>query len=380
MASFKYFVDIDLNKNELLKAVLENAETHPTNPKEGQLYYNTSIANKGIWGYVDNVWIELSKIYQHPTYAALDPDISDGGKVLASLKVDDKGHVIEAETRTLTLADLGYTGDLNANMYDHPTFTNNALSDPLTDAEVISDVIVNNEGHVTGFVTRDLTPADIGAAVINDTALETASTWSSQRIKDELDNLNNVVTGALVYQGGYNADTNTPDLESGIDLMKGYTYTVTTGGDFLGESVQVGDMIIAEVDFPETIDNWTLVNKNIPDIVDATDEDTGIIRIATEAEVLAGTNSTAAVTPATLVSFIQAQVTSSGYGANIGDGTSTSFDISHNLGTKDVLINVFDDTTGDEVGVAKRRTTNDSVRILVNEPLTNNELRVVIKK
>lgn len=379
MASFKYYVDIDLNKNELLKAVLENAETHPTNPKEGQLYYNTSIANKGIWGYVDNVWIELSKIYEHPAYTELNPTLTDAN-VLASLQVDEEGHVIEAETRALSLSDLGYEGDPNANNYTHPDFPNNALSDPLTDAEVISDVVVNNEGHVTGFVTRDLTPADIGAAVINDSALETASTWSSQRIKDELDDINNIVTGALVYQGGYNADTNTPDLESGIDLMKGYTYTVTTGGDFLGESVQVGDMIVAEVDFPETIDNWTIVNKNIPDIVDATDEDTGIIRIATQSEVDAGTDNSTAVTPATLVSFVQAQFTSSGYGANIGDGTSTSFDISHNLGTQDVLINVFDDTTGDEVGVVKRRTTDDSVRILVNEPLTNNELRVVIKK
>lgn len=379
MASFKYFADIDVNKNQLLKAVLENAETHPTNPIEGQLYYNTSIANKGIWGYIGSAWVELSNIYDHPTYDALNPTLS-GANVLATLEVDDKGHVIQASTRTLTLEDLGYTGDTDANSYTHPTFTGNDLGPALSEAEVISDVTVNNEGHVTGFVTRELTPADIGAAVINDSVITSTSTWSSKKIKDELDDINSVIAGSLVYQGGFNADTNTPDLESGIDIMQGYTYTVTTGGDFLGESVQVGDMIIAEVDSPETIDDWTVVNKNIPDIVDATDEDKGIIRIATQSEVNSGTDNSTAVTPATLVSFVQAQFTSSGYGANIGDGTSTSFDISHGLGTQDVLISVFDDATGDEVGVVKRRTTNDSVRIIVNEPLTNNELRVVIKK
>lgn len=380
MESFKYFVDLDLNKNELLKAVLQNSVTHPTNPKEGQIYYNTSVSDKGIWGYIGSTWVELSEIYTHPTYSALNPSLSSGASVLASMKVDSKGHVTQASTRTLTLSDLGYTGDEDANRYVHDTFTSNDLGTALNGAEIISDVNVNNEGHVTGFATRDLTPADIGAAVINDSVTNGVDTWSSERIQDELDDINSVITGSLVYKGGYNAGTNTPDLEAGTDVLQGYTYTVTTAGNFLGESVQVGDMIIAESDSPSDIDDWTIVNKNIPDIVDATSTDKGIIRIATQSEVNSGSSNSTAVTPATLVSYVQAQFTSSGHGANIGDGTSTSFDISHGLGTKDVLVDVFDDSTGDEVGVGKRRTTNNSVRILVNEPLTNNELRVVIKK
>lgn len=379
MAEKKYYISLDLNKNELLNAVVQNLASAPADPKDGQIYYNTNPGSEGLYGYINGTWIELSNIYDHPTYNALNPTLT-GANVLATFKTNSQGHVIEATTRLLTLADLGYTGDPNANRYVHDTFTGNDLGNPLTGAKVISDVNVNNEGHVTGFATRDLTPADIGAAVINDSVTNAVSTWSSSKIQGELDNINSTIAGQLVYKGGYNAATNTPDLESGTNVLQGYTYTITNAGNFYSEAVQVGDMIIAETDNPSSLADWTVVNKNIPDIVDATSTEKGIIRIATQAEVNSGTSNSTAVTPATLVNFISAELGLTTFGQNIGDGVATSYDITHNMGTKDVLVNVYDDSTGDEVGVTVRRVTQNAIRILVNRALTNNELRVVIKK
>jgi hypothetical protein len=73
------------------------------------------------------------------------------------------------------------------------------------------------------------------------------------------------VTGALSYQGGYNAATNTPDLDSSpsSSIKKGWTYTVTADGSFFTEQVRVGDVLIAEVDAPTTLADWTTVQNNI---------------------------------------------------------------------------------------------------------------------
>lgn len=72
-------------------------------------------------------------------------------------------------------------------------------------------------------------------------------------------------SGALIYQGGYNAATNTPDLDSSpsSSIKKGWTYTVTADGTFFTEQVRVGDLLIAEVDAPTTLADWTTVQNNI---------------------------------------------------------------------------------------------------------------------
>ena len=78
------------------------------------------------------------------------------------------------------------------------------------------------------------------------------------------------VIGGLFYQGGYNASTNTPDLETSPNsILKGWTYTVTSDGNFFGELVRVGDVLIAESNDPSSIADWTTVQNNI-DLASAT--------------------------------------------------------------------------------------------------------------
>ena len=72
-------------------------------------------------------------------------------------------------------------------------------------------------------------------------------------------------SGALIYQGGYNAATNTPNLDATpiAGIKTGWTYTVTVDGVFFTEQVRVGDVLIAEVDSPTTLTDWTTVQNNI---------------------------------------------------------------------------------------------------------------------
>ena len=96
----------------------------------------------------------------------------------------------------------------------------------------------------------------------NDTTIPT-----SAAVKAYADSL---IVGGLIYQGGYNAATNTPDLDSSPSsaIKKGWTYTVTADGNFFTEQVRVGDVLIAESDSPTALTDWTTVQNNV-DIADA---------------------------------------------------------------------------------------------------------------
>lgn len=55
--SQNYLTNIDLNKNELQNAVIQNLSTAPSNPKEGQIYYNTM--DKTYYGWDGTKWKDL---------------------------------------------------------------------------------------------------------------------------------------------------------------------------------------------------------------------------------------------------------------------------------------------------------------------------------
>ncbi|RKZ94216.1 MAG: hypothetical protein DRQ40_06270, partial [Gammaproteobacteria bacterium] len=123
---------------------------------------------------------------------------------------------------------------------------------------------------------------------------------SQQSVKSYVDTtVSGGLVGAVVYKGGYNAATNTPDLETpvGGQVNVGYLYTVTDAGTFFTASVEVGDSLFAEIDDPTLESDWTVVNKNI-DV--ASETVSGIVRLATIAETNTGTDNTIAVTPDSL--------------------------------------------------------------------------------
>lgn len=85
--------------------------------------------------------------------------------------------------------------------------------------------------------------------------------WSPAELKQAI---TAITASNLNYQGAYNASTNTPDLDTAPSgISKGYMYTVTVGGTFFTESVEIGDVIIAEQDNPTVLTDWTIVQANL---------------------------------------------------------------------------------------------------------------------
>lgn len=381
MAQFKTLVDHNLNKNQLLNAVLHTLSSHPSDPRQGQTYYNS--ADQTVYTYTSSTgWLDLGEI--HRTDLTARNVSATGATVIATFTSNTEGHVTDITTRTMTLADLGFTGDSDATA--HPSY-------PETDftggnIKIIQSIPITN-GHIDGpITTRSLTGNDLGALVIDDgSTTSTLRTWSADKLHQRFTEIDNTISGALVYQGGYDATTNTPNLETPANnaVIQGFTYTVTVGGTFLGNNMEPGDMLIAEIDNPTASGDWTIVNKNIDEVLYATTSVSGKIEIATQAEVDAGTDEVRAVTPRTLSVLSTANENSSVYTAHVGDGTATSWDLLHGLGTKDVMIQVYDDLStspnyGEEVGVSKTRLSASTVRIKVNEAIASNELRVLVKR
>jgi len=70
--------------------------------------------------------------------------------------------------------------------------------------------------------------------------------------------------GQSIFQGGYNAATNTPDLDTSPStaIKNGWFWAVTDVGNFFSEEVQPGDLIYANTDNPgATFSNWTVVQS-----------------------------------------------------------------------------------------------------------------------
>ena len=270
-----------------------------------------------------------------------------------------------------------------ANNYIHPT--DNPGAHPFatlqtSGLQILSQLVVNNQGHVVGVSGRNLTNADIVSIFLNDAITSGTYTWSSSKIDAVIQAaIAQAQTGALSYKGEYNPNTNTPQITNVATGVKtGWTYVVSVNGTFLGEQVEAGDMIIAKEDNPQTdLSKWQLVNKNIPAIVAATTLVQGIVRLATMADYNANDNTTA-VTPLLLKAVLDANV--GGYYATFGNGSGTSFTVDHGLNTDRIIVQIRRVDNGREVILDWAANDTTSVTLNMNIPPQNNEYEIIIKK
>jgi len=76
--------------------------------------------------------------------------------------------------------------------------------------------------------------------------------------------IDDAIANEGTFQGGYDAATNTPDLDSSpsASIQQGWLWAVTVAGDFFSEAVTPGDLIFANQDNPgATFGNWTVVQS-----------------------------------------------------------------------------------------------------------------------
>ena len=207
-------------------------------------------------------------------------------------------------------------------------------------------------------------------------------------------------SGALIYQGGYDATSAAPSA----GVKQGWTYAVTVAGTgspagFWSPTLEVGDLIIANQDTPVDAGDWTEINKNI-DV--ATGTVLGIVNVpaagglsissgavslpnvGTAATVggvakslVLTTDTKGRVSSATAgdIQIAASQVTN--FCAEVEScqtarekvgtiGSASSWTITHNFGTRNVVVNVYQNSGSyQEVKTTITRPTVNTVVISV---------------
>lgn len=150
-----------------------------------------------------------------------------------------------------------------------------------------------------------------------------------------------------------------------------------------GIEVERGTAANVGIRWNEDDDKWQFTNdgSTYSDLgaspADASETVKGIVELATIAEVTTGTDTTRAVTPAGLAAFGAAR----SFATSIGDGSATSYTVTHNLGTKDVIVQLYDVSTFDTVYADVKRPANtNTILVEFTSAPSSNDIRVLVTK
>ena len=318
----KFLVSIDLNKNELLNARIQNLGAAPSSPVSGQVYYNTGDNILYFWNGTE--WISTSGSLEVITDTI--GSYVEGGVGLTKV-FDDNTNVT-----TINLDDTAVTAGTYGSITKVPTFT------------------VDQQGRLTGASEANLvipldvqTTGDYVATIIGTANEVTVSPNSGHNaavtigLPDDVEITGNLQVGGNLNVIGTVNSVNTTQInieDNKVNLNSAFTGSPTTDA---GIVVERGTEADVEILWNETSDKWTLTNNG-----------SDYHAIARK------------------------------YATTLGS-SATSYTIAHNLGTSDVTVQIFEALTPfAQVEADVQRTGIDSVTINFASAPSAGEYRVVV--
>ena len=479
--SRKFLVGIDLNKNELQNAVIQNLGTAPGSPIAGQIYFDT--VDNELYFYTGTAWQSVQANAQ-VTYGLLSArpaageagrlyyatdnyllyfddgttwtQINNFGTVTAQTSYGassgngsstnfaraDHTHGTPALTNTtpqsLAIGANGAVGTGTAparedHVHEMPDFGNvSAQTSFGAGSGNGSSVDVARADHTHGTPTHDnaahsainlsaltVPTANVAFATYKITGLGNPTDDQDAATKYYVDqavqgltwkaaaNLLSTVNVALTGSTGtLNIDTygaltsadagyrivltnQTDDTQDGIYVYadNGTNYTLTRSTDGNPYSELIGASIYIQEGTTKAGTSWVQSNHYLTSFAGQV-----WVQIAGPGTLTAGNgiNITSNVVSAVVAAGGGLSLSGSGlaidtavvvrkYAANVGDATNTSYTITHNLGTKDVVVSVYDNASPyAEVVCDVQHTSTTAITLLFSVAPTSNQYRVVV--
>lgn len=321
----KFLVNLDLAKNQILNAAIQNLSSAPSSPVQGQVYYNTG--DNRIYFWDGTAWIDMSGDIRDVIGGAGLTAATSNGVITLDVNVDNS--TVEIATDAIRVKDGGITTAKLAN---------------------VSTDLTTNSGS---------------------TAVPTAAAVKSY-VDANIGGLGNL-------EGAWDASSGSFPVGSSptSGTKSGDYWYVSVAGTTGGVAFNIGDVIIAKINSASTSSaaDWIQLEVNRDQ---ATETSLGLAEIATQSEVNGGLDDQRIVTPLKLKTYLDAAV--GGYAANVGNASATSFALTHNLGTRDVIVAIYDNATYEEVMADVVATSTSVVTVSFAVAPSSNAYRVVIKK
>ena len=227
---------------------------------------------------------------------------------------------------------------------------------------MLHDDIISGQGALTSGLasTDEFMISDAGTVKKMDVSVLTAY-LNSASILTNLANVSGNSGNAAIYD-----NSGTPAFKSGI--TKGEVQSLLNI-----EDGATADQSKSDIDGLAITTVGTLDTGNATAIVSAASTSAaGKVELATTAEALAGSDSARAVTPAGLAAR--------SFKATIGDGSATAIAITHNLGTRDVTVQLYDASAYQTVYAQVVRTDANNVTVTFNTAPSSNDIIALIAK
>lgn len=378
-----FLTNIDLNTNELQNAVIQNLSSAPASGnKEGRIYYDST--TKVLRYYGNGAWHNIAAGGTAASTVTLTGNVTGTANVDPATGIITLNTTIDSSFATKSYADNA----ASIAQSNSESYTDSAISNEVTNRNnAIATAKSEAESYTDGRISSEV--SDRNSAIA--TAKSEAESYTDSSISTEVSNRNTAITNAINTATSTiesYADNAASTAQSNAEAYTDNSFTNFTDPTFNSVTVTNDVTINGNLDVKGTL---TAVNKQEIDVSDNT--------IVLNSNFTSGAPSQDAAIQvkrgsANTVGIVWSEgnqdwtITNDGnnYFAvarkavfTVGDGSNTSFDVVHNLGTQDITVAVrMNNSDYELVETDVKMKDANTVTIAFTDAPTLNAYKVII--